>query len=104
MAARTRRPIGRYALIAAGVIVLLVVIKACVFPTKAPPRYLTAAAAYGDIEQTVLASGTLQPRRIVDVGAQVSGQVKQLDVALGDHVTKGQPIATIDAAPQRNAL
>jgi macrolide-specific efflux system membrane fusion protein len=58
----------------------------------------------GDVEQTVLASGTLQPLRIIDVGAQVSGQIKKLDVALGDHVTKGQPIATIDPAPQRNAL
>ena len=103
MAAR-KRPIGRYAAIAAVVVVGLIVLKACLFPTKLPPRYITAAAGYGDIEQTVLASGTLQPRRIVDVGAQVSGQVKALDVALGDHVVKGQPIATIDAAPQRNAL
>jgi macrolide-specific efflux system membrane fusion protein len=104
MAAAKKRPIGRYAAIAAVVVVGLLVLKACLFPTKLPPRYITAAASYGDIEQTVLATGTLQPRRIVDVGAQVSGQVKALDVALGDHVTKGQPIATIDAAPQRNAL
>ena len=102
--AKTKRPIGRYAAIGGGLIVVLVVGKACLFPTKPPPRFLTAPVAYGDIEQTVLASGTLQPLRIVDVGAQVSGQVKSLYVALGDHVVKGQPIATIDAAPQRNAL
>ena len=101
---RTKRPIGRYAAIAVGVIVALLVLKACLFPTRLPPRYLTAPAAVSDIEQTVLATGTLQPLQQVDVGAQVSGQVKSLMVALGDQVTKGQPIATIDAKPQRNAL
>lgn len=101
---RTKRPIGRYAAIGGGVLVALIVLKACLFPTRLPPRYLTAPAAVGDIEQTVLATGTLQPLLQVDVGAQVSGQVKKLDVALGDHVAKGQPIATIDPAPQRNAL
>jgi macrolide-specific efflux system membrane fusion protein len=102
--AKQKRRTGRYVAIAGGVAVSLVAIKACVFPTRPPPRFLTAPATIGDVEQTVLASGTLQPLRIVDVGAQVSGQVKSLKVALGDHVVKGQPIATIDPAPQQNAL
>ena len=101
---RTKRPIGRYLAIGAVVIVVLLVLKACLFPTRPPPRFLTAPATVGDLEQTVLASGTLQPLKQVDVGAQVSGQVQTLNVALGDHVTAGQPIATIDAKPQRNAL
>lgn len=104
MAAKTKKRTGRYVAIAGGVAVGLFLIKACVFPTRAPPRYLTAPVAMGDIEQTVLATGTIYPLKVVDVGAQVSGQIKKLDVALGDHVTKGQPIATIDPAPQRNAL
>ena len=52
----------------------------------------------------MLASGTLQPFELVDVGSQVSGQVKSLKVALGDKVLKGQIIANIDPAIQRNAL
>ncbi|SQI36922.1 Macrolide export ATP-binding/permease protein MacB [Serratia plymuthica] len=40
----------------------------------------------------------------VNVGAQVSGQVKSLKVKLGDRVTQGQPIADIDDLPQRNDL
>ncbi len=52
----------------------------------------------------MLASGTLQPFQLIDVGAQVSGQVKSLKVALGDTVTKGQVIAEIDPATQRNTL
>ena len=102
--AKAKRPIGRYAAIAVGVVVALFVLKACAFPNHPPPRYLTGPAAVGDIEQTVLASGTLQPLRLIDVGAQVSGQVKSLKVALGDHVQKGQLIAMIDPSPQRNAL
>jgi macrolide-specific efflux system membrane fusion protein len=99
-----KRPYGRYAAIAIGVLVLLFVLKGCFFPTVAPPRYITAPVAVGDIEQTVLASGTLQPFELVDVGSQVSGQVKSLKVALGDKVQKGQLIANIDPATQRNAL
>ena len=99
-----KRPYGRYAAIAVGVLVVLIVLKNCVFPSHPPPRYLTEPAAIGDVEQTVLASGALQPLQQIDVGAQVSGQIKSLKVALGDHVQKGQLIATIDPAPQRNAL
>lgn len=58
----------------------------------------------GDIEQTVVATGKLEPEQLVGVGAQVSGQVKQLNVALGQMVRKGTLIARIDAQPQENAL
>jgi macrolide-specific efflux system membrane fusion protein len=99
-----KRPYGRYAAIGVAILVLLFVLKGCFFPTVAPPRYITAPATVGDIEQTVLASGALQPFLLVDVGAQVSGQVKSLKVALGDKVAKGQVIANIDPATQQNAL
>ena len=102
--ASKKRPIGRYVAIGIGALIVLVVLKGCFFPTRPPPRYLTEPAAIGDVETTVLASGTLQPLQQIDVGAQVSGQIKSLNVALGDHVQKGQLIATIDPAPQRNAL
>src|ERR1700742_844455 len=98
------RRVGRYVAIGIAVLVVLFLAKGCFFPNKPPPRYITAPATVGDIEQTVLASGTLQPFELVDVGAQVSGQVKVLKVALGDSVTKGQEIAEIDPATQRNTL
>ncbi|HLZ77434.1 efflux RND transporter periplasmic adaptor subunit [Phenylobacterium sp.] len=98
------RRIGRYVAIGIAVLVVLFLAKGCFFPNKPPPRYITAPATVGDIEQTVLASGTLQPFQLVDVGAQVSGQVKSLKVALGDSVQKGQVIAEIDPATQRNTL
>lgn len=64
------------------------------------PEAAAGAAAVsvvrGNIEDTTTALGTLQPLDYVDVGAQVSGQLLKLHVALGDAVTKGQLLAEID--------
>jgi macrolide-specific efflux system membrane fusion protein len=57
---------------------------------------LTATVTRGDIEDTVTATGTLQPKDYVDVGTQVSGQLKKLLVDIGAVVTKGQLLAEID--------
>lgn len=51
----------------------------------------------GDIENVVTATGRLQPRDYVDVGAQVSGQLKVLHVEVGDNVKQGDLLAEIDA-------
>lgn len=64
----------------------------------------TADVTVGDVEQSVLATGKLRPKELVSVGAQVSGQVKKLYVELGQRVRAGDPIADIDAEPQRLAL
>ena len=50
----------------------------------------------GDIENTVTATGMVSPKSSVDVGAQVSGQVMQLGVEVGDYVKKGDLLAEID--------
>ena len=62
--------------------------------TKAPPR--THTVALGDVEDTVAAVGSLQPRNYVDVGTQVSGQLRSLHVEVGDRVQQGQLLAEID--------
>ena len=64
--------------------------------SKPGSQYLTAPVVRGDIENAVLAAGTLQPFEYVDVGAQTSGQLKSLKVQLGDKVAKGQLLAEID--------
>ncbi|WP_240769929.1 efflux RND transporter periplasmic adaptor subunit [Pantoea agglomerans] len=66
--------------------------------------YITTRARLGAIESTVLASGRLDAFERVNVGAQVSGQVKILHVHAGEHVRKGQLVAEIDDVPQRNEL
>ena len=57
---------------------------------------LTATATRGNLEDTVTATGTLQPKDYVDVGTQVSGQLKKLLVNIGDVVKKAQLLAEID--------
>jgi macrolide-specific efflux system membrane fusion protein len=62
--------------------------------------YETVTVARQDIESTVAATGKIQPRAYVDVGAQVSGQLKRLHVAVGDEVIAGAVVAEIDAEMQ----
>ena len=46
--------------------------------TEASVVHATAVVQRGNIENLVTATGTLQPRDYVDVGAQVSGPIKSL--------------------------
>jgi macrolide-specific efflux system membrane fusion protein len=55
------------------------------------------SAQRGDVEEVVSAVGILQPFATVDVGAQVTGQLKTLYVHVGDEVKKGDPLADIDS-------
>ena len=73
-------------------------------PKAEVPQLLTAEATVSDIENTVLASGTIEARKLVSVGSQASGQVKKLYVELGDKVVAGQMIAQIDQLTQQNSL
>ena len=56
----------------------------------------TARAEVRDVEVLVTATGRLQPRDFVDVGAQVSGQLDRLHVEVGDMVEQGDLLAEID--------
>ncbi|NVO12781.1 MAG: efflux RND transporter periplasmic adaptor subunit [Rhodoplanes sp.] len=79
------------------------VVRAVLAPAPAAD-VMTAAVTVGDIEETVLASGTLKPVKLVAVGAQVSGRVTALKVTLGQAVAAGDLIAEIDSLTQQNAL
>ncbi|MDP5239602.1 efflux RND transporter periplasmic adaptor subunit [Uliginosibacterium sp. 31-16] len=68
------------------------------------PSYLTAPVALADLEDSVLATGTVQAFKQVSVGAQVSGQIKRLAVKLGDKVHAGDLIAEIESLTQQNTL
>ncbi|WP_062226993.1 efflux RND transporter periplasmic adaptor subunit [Aureimonas frigidaquae] len=64
----------------------------------APPSYRFAPVLRADVEDTVAAVGTLAAIRSVDVGAQISGQLKTVHVAVGDTVENGQLLAEMDPA------
>jgi macrolide-specific efflux system membrane fusion protein len=59
-------------------------------------QYQIATVQRGDIQDLVTATGTVQPRDYVDVGAQVSGQLKKLHVEVGAFVQSGDLLAEID--------
>ena len=65
-------------------------------PTALPPGIEFVPVTRQDVTETVTAQGKLEPKSFVDVGAQVSGQLSRLHVAIGDVVEKGQLIAEID--------
>lgn len=69
-----------------------------------PITYITSPVEVADLESTVMATGTLEPSNIVDVGAQTSGQLQSLTVKVGDPVTKGQKVGQIDPTLLANAL
>lgn len=94
----------RLAALALGLMAAAALIKWQFFPAAQPPSFVTATASTTDLQDTVLATGVLQAFKQVSVGAQVSGQVKVLKVALGDKVKAGQLIAEIDSVPQQNTL
>ncbi|MFN3399987.1 MAG: efflux RND transporter periplasmic adaptor subunit [Ferrovibrio sp.] len=60
------------------------------------PSFRTQAVALGDVEDTVSAVGVLQPLNYVDVGTQVSGQLRTIYVDFGQRVEQGQLLAQID--------
>jgi macrolide-specific efflux system membrane fusion protein len=62
----------------------------------ASAEVVTAVAVRGNLEDVVTATGTLQPKEFVDVGTQVSGQLRMLHVDVGAVVKKGQLLAEID--------
>jgi macrolide-specific efflux system membrane fusion protein len=74
------------------------------FKAPEPPAITTTAAARGDLEIDVLATGTIEAAKLVSVGAQATGEIKHLYVALGDKVKKGDPVAEIDSKQQDNEL
>ncbi|SDT30884.1 membrane fusion protein, macrolide-specific efflux system [Pseudomonas sp. Z003-0.4C(8344-21)] len=67
-------------------------------------KFVTVQVSRGDIESSVTALGTLQPRRYVDVGAQASGQIQKIHVEVGDVVKEGQLLVEIDPSTQKAKL
>ena len=66
--------------------------------------YLTESVTRGNVEKTVVASGSVESVNEVDVGAQASGKITKLYVKLGQEIKKGEMIADIDSTTQINTL
>ncbi|WP_315762775.1 MULTISPECIES: efflux RND transporter periplasmic adaptor subunit [unclassified Bradyrhizobium] len=74
------------------------------WPDNTASKLTTASVTIGNVEQTVLATGTLKPVKLVAVGAQASGRLVKLNVQLGQSVKAGDLIGQIDSLTQQYTL
>ena len=88
----SRRSWVLLALAAAAILVLTAVL----LRKGSAPAYMTQTVTRGRLVVTVSATGTLQPRDQVDVGAEISGRIDALYADYNDHVKKGQKLAKIN--------
>ncbi len=65
---------------------------------KQAPQFKTEAVTRGSIVSQVIATGTVNPVTLVQVGSQVSGTIFKLFADFNSSVRKGQVIAQIDPA------
>ena len=91
--------------IAVAVIFVAAIIGAFFYPWRgAASPYVTAPVVTAPLIVTVSATGTLQPQDQVDVGAQISGRVDEVNVDYNDRVRKGQVLAVINTDQIRAQL
>jgi HlyD family secretion protein len=60
------------------------------------PGYELSEVRQGDLRLVVTATGTLEAKKTVEIGAEVTGRVTRVAVDYNDIVKKGQELATID--------
>ena len=60
--------------------------------------YRTATVTRGDVTQSLISTGTIEPISEANVSFPVSGQVSSVSVSLGSHVTAGQVLARLSTS------
>ena len=70
----------------------------------AMPVYTTQAVTRGNLTLTVTANGTIQPTRSINIGSELSGTVRKVNVDVNDHVSKGQVLVELDPAKLRDQV
>jgi multidrug efflux pump subunit AcrA (membrane-fusion protein) len=58
--------------------------------------YVQQAVRTGNLQDTVAATGQLQPKAVYDMNFSGAGQVQAIDVHVGQQVSAGQTLATLD--------
>jgi len=59
-------------------------------------EYSTEPVTRGALTVTVTATGNLEPRNQVDIGSELSGTVRLVNVDVNDEVSQGEVLATLD--------
>lgn len=62
----------------------------------APLKVEPVAASYRNLQEEVFGVGTVEAKVVVNVGTKITGRITRLYVDQGDHVRKGQVLATLE--------
>ena len=91
---------GKKILIGIGVLVVLAIMTAVALRSgrDGAVEVRTEAVSRRDLVAQVSATGYIEPKRLVDISADVSGRVVELNVEEGDEVTEGDLLLVIDPA------
>lgn len=81
-----------------GLMVLLLIFAWGSMKSGSKAQYQTQEIKRGSLTITVSATGTLQPTNQVEVGSEISGTLKAVEVDYNDVVKRGQVLARIDTA------
>lgn len=92
------RRVWRWVLIASALIAAGLVAAGFLSRGEQQVQYQTAKVERGNLTVIVTATGTLQPTNQVDVGSELSGIVKTVDVDFNDTVKVGQVLARLDTS------
>ena len=94
----TRGRKRRWIWIAAGLLLLALLVVPALGRKPQPVKYMTQAAQRGNLVVVVSATGTLEPVKKVDVGIEVSGTISKVEADYNDQVKVGQVLARLDTS------
>jgi HlyD family secretion protein len=99
---RGARRIGTYGLLGAGTLLIVVMAYRGLTRDLGPAEaggdlsFRPEVVARGNLRETVVATGRIEPLSRVPVKSEVSGVVRRVHVEEGDRVTQGQPLFDLD--------
>jgi HlyD family secretion protein len=86
----------KLALVAVAVAIAAIALGARSLAVAPRDRFATEAVRRGDFTVTATATGTLQPIDQVDIGSELSGTIRSVEVGYNDAVQAGQVLARLD--------
>jgi len=86
-------------LIAAGLVAFMVIKQQSGYT-----KVLTATVSRQELTSVVSGTGQIKPKNIVNVGATSFGRITRFYVKEGDHVKKGQILATVESVQQESTV
>lgn len=71
---------------------------------EVPLLYDIHQVSIGNIKNTTIATGKIMPRRMVSIKPQISGTIAEIKKEVGDRISKGDIIATVNIIPEMTSL